>query len=246
MANPPEATVAPRHYLPEIHDLHPSMADRLDELIGVFPAEARDKIAFSVVPNWMGTCRLDAHGDFVRRLSELPGSMVLHGWTHTRGPDLLNWLVYGLDNRSEFPGLSADDTESRLDRGLATFAAAGLDPPRWFCAPRWQPNAHLGPALRRAGFLGVLARWRIERFDAAPVRIAPLNFDEGARAPIVAAARLARRRTIADLLSADRSFRFVLHPGDLDHAATMAQIRALARTLAERGWAPLSLSAATT
>ena len=53
------------------------------------------------------------------RLRALKGTQVLHGLTHSLGPDFLNWLLYGHDNRSEFARLSASENQERLKKGLA-------------------------------------------------------------------------------------------------------------------------------
>lgn len=229
-------------YLPEIHDLYPGMVDKLDALIAAFPAAAQPHIAYSVVPDWMGRDRLDAAPEFAKRLNALRGHLVLHGLTHTKGPDLWNWLAYGHENRSEFAGLSRGETADRLDRGLAIFAAADLPRPTWFCAPRWTPSKSLNAAVFERGFAGVLAR---DGFDLSNRHIAvpPLNFDEGARAWKIAPGRALRDRQITRLLSAERPFRLVLHPDDLDHPKTFAQFRRTVARLVEAGWTPLPLTA---
>ncbi|MDJ1008425.1 MAG: DUF2334 domain-containing protein [Paracoccaceae bacterium] len=235
-----------KRFLPEIHDLHPGMADRLDRLIAVFPEPARAHIAYSVVPNWHGQHPLSSDLSFAERVSALPGEKVLHGWTHTKGPDLLNWVLYGHENRSEFQGLSRGDTEERLDLGLAMFAEAGLARPGWFCAPRWMSSPSLDTTLKARGFRGVLARDRVKVFGAGQPPLPPLNFDEGARSWKIGPGRVLRQRLIAKLLKEMRPFRFVLHPDDLDHPKTFAQIeRTMARLLAA-GWTPIGLDEAIT
>lgn len=232
-----------KRFLPEIHDLHPGMADRLDRLISVFPEPARAHIAFSIVPDWMGAHPLDAAPDFAARVAALPGDKVLHGYTHTKGPDVLNWLLYGHENRSEFQGLTAAQTDDRLDRGLAVFAAAGLARPAWFCAPRWMPSASLDAALAARGFRGVVARRGLTLFDGASKPVPPLNFDEGARGWKIAPGRVLREGTIAKLLREARPFRFVVHPDDLDHPKTFAQIERTMARLQAAGWTSVGLDA---
>ncbi|MEI2685616.1 MAG: DUF2334 domain-containing protein [Cypionkella sp.] len=95
-------TLPDRVYLPEIHDLHPGMAARIDPLLALLPHDARRVVAWSVVPDWQGRAPLTAHPGFCERLRGLEGDIVLHGLTHSLGPDWFNWVVYGHDNRSEF------------------------------------------------------------------------------------------------------------------------------------------------
>jgi len=230
-----------RRFLPEIHDIHPGMAGRLERLLAIFPEPARPHVAWSVVPNWHGAHPLAADPDFAERVAALPGVKVLHGWTHTKGPDFLNWLLYGHENRSEFHGLGPAETEDRLDRGLAMFAEAGLARPVWFCAPRWMPSASLDAALAARGFRGVLARQRITVFGAGARAIPPLNFDEGARGWKIAPGRVLREVAISRLLRANNPFRFVLHPDDLDHPRTLAQIERTMARLTDEGWTPAGL-----
>ena len=233
-----------RRYLPEIHDLHPSMSGMLDDLIDLFPAEAQDKIAFSIVPDWMGQESLVKAPDFAARLRALKGTPVLHGLTHSLGPDFLNWLLYGHDNRSEFARLSASENQARLEKGLAIWTQALGLAPRWFCAPRWQQNRHLEPALATLGFRGCLTGRAISCYEGPSLAMPTLNFDEGARAVKIALGALARKATVPRLLGAGRPFRFVLHPDDLTRPATLREIRGLLARMQDQGWRPVSLEQA--
>jgi predicted deacetylase len=233
-----------RRYLPEIHDLHPSMAGALDDLIGLFPVEAQEKIAFSIVPDWMGAESLTAAPAFSARLRALKGTPVLHGLTHSLGPDFLNWLLYGHDNRSEFARLSASENQERLQKGLAIWTQALGTAPRWFCAPRWQQNRHLEPALAALGFRGCLTGWAISCFDGASLPMPTLNFDEGARAVKIALGALARKAMVPRLLRAGQPFRFVLHPDDLTRPATLREIKAVLARMQDQGWRAVSLEQA--
>ncbi len=231
-------------FLPEIHDLHPLMQDRLDALMALFPPAAAGRIAFSVVPDWQGRAALAGDPAFAARLAALPGALVLHGFTHSLGPSLADWLVYGHDNRSEFRRLSATEAARRIAAGLAAFAAAGLPRPRWFCAPRWQQSAATGPVLAAAGFAGWMTGAALVAADGRRAALPALNFDEGERGWKVALAALPRRLRIPRLLAARRPFRFVLHPGDLDRPWLVAEIRALSDRLAREGWRARSLDEA--
>lgn len=225
-----------RFYVPEMHDLHPGMAPLLPELIAAFPPEARAKIAYSVVPNWMGAEPLSAYRDFAAQVAELDGIRVLHGWTHENGRDFLNWFFYGHENRSEFAQLSQGETEDRLDRALEMWQQAGLEWPRWFCAPRWQPNAYLDDALQERAIGGILARGEIRTFGQGGLTMPALNFDEGERGWKVVAGCGLRRFEMARLLRRGRPFRLVLHPGDLANPCAWRQFREMAARLDALGW----------
>lgn len=231
-----------RHYLPEIHDLHPSMAAQLDDLIALFPTVAQDCIAFSIVPDWQNQEPLSPA--FAARLRALSGTPVLHGLTHSLGPDLLNWLLYGHDNRSEFARLSEPETRARLTGGMAILTAALGSAPRWFCAPRWQQSRHVEPALAALGFQGCLTRTALSCYDGASLPMPALNFDEGARSLKIALGALARRLQVPRLLRAGQPFRFVLHPDDLTRPATLREIRATLARMQAEGWQAVSIDQA--
>ena len=231
-------------YVPEIHDLSPMMGEVLDDMAGLFAPVAWSKIAYSIVPNWQNNYALDRHPDFAARLRALSGTPVLHGWTHSLGSDALNWLLYGHDNRSEFLGLDRQQTELRLALGQDMMTRSLGASPEWFCAPRWQQNLHLAPALQAQGFRGSLDRGAFTEFGKTPVPIAALNFDEGERAVKIALGAVARRFAIAGIFRSRRPFRMVLHPDDIRRPGTLAQIRLVLRRLSEEGWKPLSIDEA--
>jgi predicted deacetylase len=229
-----------RVFVPEIHDVHPGMAPLLDRLMGLVPEAGRDRVAFLVVPNWQGRHPLDRDPAFAARLRALPGERVLHGWTHSLGPEFWNRLLYGHDNRSEFRALSRAEAEERLSKGLALWAAAWGERPRWFCAPRWQQGAPVEEALRRLGFEAWMRMERLVGRGGVAAEIPALNFDEGDRAWRNRAGILLRRGTIRRHLATGRPFRFVLHPDDLSRPAVVAQIEAVRRGLEDGGWRAMS------
>jgi len=228
-------------YLPEIHDLAPPMVDRLDRLIAAFPAAARAHAAHLLVPDWQGTASLDSVPAFAARLRALPGTPVLHGLTHSLGPDFLNWLLYGHDNRSEFARLTGVQTRERLMRAKAIAARALGAVPRWFCAPRWQGNPHLDAALQAQGFDGVMELGALHSFAHGRLSLPTISFDTGARAVMIWPAQAARAVQIRHILHHRHPFRLVLHPDDLDRPAVFAQFRRLCARLDAEGWEPLPL-----
>lgn len=231
----------PGTYLPEIHDLAPHVAPDLDRMIGAFPDAARDCLACLIVPNWQGREPLDADPVFAARLARLPGTPVLHGWTHSAGRDAWNALVYGQDNRSEFARLGAEETSERLRRGLEMLGRVRGRAPAWFCAPRWQVNRHLAPALAAAGISGNMLAATLHGPGSDAVRMPALNFDEGARALLNRTAIALRAPRIRRLLATRRPFRLVLHPDDLRRPTVFAQFQSLARRLEDEGWRPVAL-----
>lgn len=231
-------------YVPEIHDVSPVMAGMLDELVALFAPVARPKIAYSIVPNWQGNFAFEHHPGFAAKVRALSGTPVLHGWTHSLGPDRVNWLLYGHDNRSEFLKLDRNETDRRLTLGQDMLTRTLGMAPEWFCAPRWQQNAMLAPALQARGFRGTLDRGGFTEFGKTPIPMVALNFDEGERAVKIALGAIARRIALAGIFRSRRPFRFVLHPDDIRRPGTLAQIRLVLRRLSEDGWRPLSIEEA--
>ncbi|PRX37852.1 Predicted deacetylase [Meinhardsimonia xiamenensis] len=233
-----------RVYLPEIHDLYPGMHPGAEALLALLPAAARTHVAWSVVPDWQGRAPLDPAAPATRAIAALPGAKVLHGLTHSLGPDLLNWLLYGHDNRSEFRRLGRAEAAARLERAVGLFSAAFGTPPQWFCAPRWQLSRAARAELAARGFRGHLGRTGIDVYGEGWVAMPALNFDEGERAWRTTLAIRARRPLIRRLLARGTPFRLVVHPGDALHAGTAAQLRALSDALTAEGWRPVGLNEA--
>jgi hypothetical protein len=122
------------------------------------------------------------------------------------------------------------------------FARALGAPARWFCAPRWQAPRGIERLLPRHGLAGHFSTAAILPCGRAPIPLPALNFDEGERRAIAALARARRTPRIARHLAAGAPFRFVIHPDDLDHPATLDQIRRLRDRLDAEGWRPMTLA----
>lgn len=235
----PSTTAWSRFYVPEIHDIYPGMERELDSMLGVMPPPARDVAALLVVPDWQGRAPIGEAPSLLSRLAALPGEKVLHGWTHSLGPDFLNWLLYGHDNRSEFARLDGSEAAERIARGAESFASLSVKP-RWFCAPRWQQSEAARIALADAGFEACMLNRSLETFSGVSVPIAALNFDEGDRKLRNRIMHALRRGRIARLLAAARPFRVALHPADVRDPVAWEQVRGLFARLEGDGWQPVS------
>lgn len=239
----PERAGWSRFYVPEIHDIYPGMESEFDAMLGVLPPAARDVAALLVVPNWRGRAPIGEAPSLLSRLGALPGEKVLHGWTHSLGPDFLNWLLYGHDNRSEFARLDGEEAAARIARGVESFASLGIRP-RWFCAPRWQQSAAARAALRDAGLEALMLGRSLETFSGVSAPIPALNFDEGDRKLRNRLMHALREGRIARLLAAGRPFRVALHPADVHDSVAWGQVERLFARLDEDGWTPVSPDAA--
>lgn len=229
-----------RFYVPEIHDVYPGMEARLDEMLAVLSEEARRRVPLLVVPEWQGSAPLADAPALCAWLAGLPGEKVLHGWTHSLGPDFLNWLLYGHDNRSEFARLGKEEARERIFRGVAAMESALGAQPRWFCAPRWQQGAATKEVLREAGFRGYMLRSGYWLMSGETVPLSALCFDEGERRLRNALLRIPRQHTTRRRLARGTPFRLTLHPADPADPAAWAEVKALVARLEAEGWRALS------
>jgi predicted deacetylase len=219
--------------------VYPGMERELDAMLGVLPPAARQAAALLVVPSWQGRAPVTADEGFCRRVAGLPGEKVLHGWTHSLGPDFLNWLLYGHDNRSEFARLNQPEAAARLARGLEAFETLGVKP-RWFCAPRWQQSAGARAALKEAGLEACMFVDRLDLFAGVSVPLPALNFDEGDRRLRNQVMHYFREGRIDRLLASEKPFRIALHPADVHDPIAWKQVTQLFARLQAESWMPLS------
>ena len=231
--------IPPRHYIAEIHDVHPRMRPSLERLLAALPERARTHAPLLVVPDWAGDSALDRHPEFVALLHQFPGEKVLHGFTHSLGPDWWNRLAYGTENHAEFARLSPGQAIERLTRAH-TLHRAAFGTPRWFCAPRWQQNAAVRAALVQLGFEGFMLGGRYEKLCGSRAAIPAICFDDGGHAWRHVAGRLQRRTLIRRWLAIGTPFRLTLHPAELEDPKTWRQLTELIATLEGEGWQPLA------
>jgi len=234
--------IPPRCYVPEIHDVHPGMAADLGRLVEAFPPAARPLAMMLVVPDWSGRYPLATHPAFVQRLKEFPGRKVLHGHTHTLGPDIWNSLFYGTENHSEFALLSAEEALAKLGRSMTEFKAAFGKAPGWFCAPRWQQNRATRAALETLKFEGFMLAGRYETVSGRRLEMPAVCFDDGGLAWRHVVNRAIRRRQIRRWLADGTPFRLTLHPADLLDPKTWRQVTDLMAALEAGGWTPLEFT----
>jgi hypothetical protein len=123
--------------LVSIHDVTPAFEAGVLRLWDMCAAR-RVSPALLVVPDWHGEWPLGRHPDFVRWLLERASGgaeVVLHGERHVRG---------------EFRGLNRGAARRRIDRGLGTLRALGLEPVG-FVPPHWRAREDGYAAVRDSG-----------------------------------------------------------------------------------------------
>jgi predicted deacetylase len=219
--------------LVSIHDVSPAQAPAVARLWSLC-AERGVTPALLVVPNWHGEWPLGRYPDFVdwvRARAANGAEIALHGERHDevglprRLPD--RWKALGkTDGEGEFLTLDAASAGERLGRGLELFRQLGLEA-TGFVPPAWLAREVTYEAAAAAG----LAFSEDER----SIRLLPLS--KRVRSPVIRWSARTRVRAwgsvgvagARSLLQRRANFpRIALHPGDLNHPAT---VRSVIRTL---------------
>ena len=190
--------------------------------------------ALLVVPNWHGVYPLAAHDDFslwCRDAAALGAEVLLHGGRHDEIGATRRWRdelrAFGRTAREgEFLTLSKNAARRRIDDGLASLRAIGLDP-IGFVAPAWLARAECRDAITEAG-LSVSEDDRAVYLHRRGARL---------RSPVVRwSARASWRARTSAVVATVATWRFrehplvriALHPQDLaDPVAATSVERAL-------------------
>ncbi len=123
--------------LVSIHDVTPALEAGVLRLWEMCAARGL-RPALLVVPDWHGECPLERHPGFARWLRERAGEgaeIVLHGERHSRG---------------EFRALDRAAARERIERGVRSLRAVGLEP-AGFVPPEWLARQDGHAAVRDAG-----------------------------------------------------------------------------------------------
>jgi predicted deacetylase len=219
--------------LVSIHDVSPAQAPAVDRLWKLC-TERGITPALLVVPNWHGAWPLESHPGFVewvRARAAEGAEIALHGERHDevglsrRLPD--RWRAWGMTSgEGEFLTLDAASARERLMRGLELLRQLGLEV-TGFVPPAWLAREVTHEAAAAAGLAF--------SEDARSVRL--LSLSKRMRSPVVRWSARTRTRAWGSVAVAGarsllqrraRFPRIALHPGDLDHPAT---VRSVVRTL---------------
>jgi hypothetical protein len=191
--------------LVSIHDVTPALETGVLRLWEMCAARGLSP-ALLVVPDWQGAWPLERHPGFVRWLREGAaggGEIVLHGERHSRG---------------EFQALDRTAARERIDRGLGSLRALGLEP-AGFVPPAWLAREDGHGAVRDAG-LGFSEDERSIRLFPAGRRVASPAVRWSARTPVRAwgSVAVARGRWLVQRRA--RYPRLAFHPQDYAHPRT--------------------------
>jgi predicted deacetylase len=191
--------------LVSIHDVTPGLEAGVLRLWDMCAARGLSP-ALLVVPDWQGEWPLERHPGFVRWLRERASGgaeIVLHGERHSRG---------------EFRALDRAAARERIDRGLGTLRALGLEP-AGFVPPAWIAREDGHAAASDAG-LGFSEDERSIRLFPAGPRLASPAVRWSARTPVRAWASVVVARGRWLLQRRARYPRVALHPQDYAHPRT--------------------------
>ena len=219
--------------LVSIHDVSPAQATAVRRLWalcadrGIIPA-------LLVVPNWHGEWPLEKYPAFVEwvRAGAANGAEIaLHGERHDEVglPRQLvdQWRAWGrTKGEGEFLTLGAAPARDRVHRGVELFRRLGLEP-TGFVPPAWLAREAAYEAAAAAG-LGFSEDDRSVRLLQKSTRISSpvIRWSARTRIRAVGSVRVAQARWLLQRRS--EVPRIALHPGDLDHPAT---VRSVNRTL---------------
>src|SRR5437762_5113092 len=224
-----------------VHDVTPAHARRLDVLYRLLDELGVQRYALLVVPDWHGSWPLGQHAAFTTQLRARAATgveVVLHGRRHDE-VGLPRSLAHRLrtfgrtDREGEFASLAPAEARARIDRGLATLRASGLEP-IGFVPPAWLGGPDLERVVRDSGLAftedarGVVMLTNGRRLRAPATCWSTRRAWRAAGSVVVAALRLRleRRRPLV---------RLALHPPDADAPAVLASCRrTLAALLARR------------
>lgn len=197
--------------LVSIHDVTPALEAgvlRLWEMCSVRGLSP----ALLVVPDWHGGWPLDRHPGFVlwlRGRASDGAEIILHGERHSRG---------------EFRALDRAAARARIDRGLGSLRALGLEP-AGFVPPAWLAQEDGHAAVCDAG-LGFSEDERSIRLFPAGRRIVSPAVRWSARTPVRAWGSVVMARGRWLLQRGSRYPRVAFHPQDYAHPRTARDLPA--------------------
>ena len=197
--------------LVSIHDVTPALEAGVLRLWEMCAARGLSP-ALLLVPDWHGEWPLGRHPGFVRWLHERVSGgaeIVLHGERHSRG---------------EFRALERAAARERIDRGLGSLRALGLEPVG-FVPPAWLAREDGHAAVRDAG-LGFSEDERSIRLFPAGRRVASPAVRWSARTPARAWGSVAVARGRWLLQRRSRYARVAFHPQDYAHPRTTRDLPA--------------------
>ena len=230
-----------RQLLVAVHDVTPAHAKRLDRVFRLLTEFGVERYALLVVPNWHGTSPLEKHPEFaagLRARQDQGAEIFLHGLRHDEhGAQRTLWQnvrTWGrTDREAEFLVLSEREAGKRLDRGLETLRACGLEPVG-FVPPAWFHGRRSFELIHERGL--DLTEDSLSVFSLAQGRglSAPAT-EWSTRKAWRAAAGVAIAAVRRPLESWRPLLRLVIHPTDMDVPSVVGSVRnTLERLLASR------------
>ncbi len=117
-----------------LHDVTPRFSDAIHQVVDLLSPLVGNNIAASVVPQWHGDSLEEFTPEFVNFVKSAFSEISLHGYYHKRdeGGGFRSWLT---NNSDEFNGLNLEQTNARLEKGLATLQQIFNLTPRGFISP---------------------------------------------------------------------------------------------------------------
>jgi predicted deacetylase len=228
--------------LVSLHDVTPAHRDRLDRAEALLSAVGVRRVAYLLVPDYHGSNSIARATDFhawCARRRAYDVEWVLHGYFHAEAPaaggGVRGWIARRTltAGEGEFLALPAAEQSDRLRKGLEALAVLDIRP-RAFVPPAWLSNDALHDALRDVELRYTEDHIRVFDVMTGASRAVPA-ISWSTRTPVRRIGSRLVCRALAHLTRRAPAIRIAIHPFDMDHAPTAAQIqRMLARVLRDR------------
>lgn len=222
-----------RHFCVVVHDVAPRWRPEVDQILVRLRPLVGQCVGGAIVPSWHGRHPCEADALQFRNWSMHFGEYLLHGWTHQRDcrPGIVSWLTGQSD---EFAGLTAEESQQRVEQGQALVTAILGNRLRGFVAPAWQLPGGIA-AIQSAGIEYCLGYFQLSRAAAAPIRLTTWSWDwgwlpvAGYVGAFLGELRRAWQKSALPVV--------VLHPMDVRRGHINAACRVIQR-LIDQGWNP--------
>ncbi len=148
-----------QYALLELHDLSPYYRREFLKALGLLEDLDIYKLSLLVVPYFWEKYSLLEDKELLHLIKNLPGEIVLHGYTHKGAKRLQEFLW--TDGEGEFGGLDLYNTYQKISSALELMEYAGLSS-EFFVPPAWIGNLYLEDVLYSFNFKGIAYRWYIK------------------------------------------------------------------------------------
>jgi predicted deacetylase len=231
-----------KKFILELHDLTPNFTQEIEMMLDWVDYFGVTEPLFMWIPTWAGIDSLKENIEFGKKIGSLPGTIVLHGLSHTSPGGIWDRIWYASSTGAEFKKLDQKRARSWLLKGRSLLEKWSSRPVRWFCAPRWQQSSGTKKSLYELGFFGFFKKESIEIFGGGNIKLTSVSFDHGGRKIIKTVNRHLRKKKWEYLIASGCSFRLVLHPQDMKDKKIEKELYQIRDRIKLENWKAISLN----